>query len=124
VNVADAPEEGNSATVAAHRSGPLVVGVSAGGVPGAAARVRDEIARRFDGRYGEALATLGAVRRRLLAAGEAEAWRAAEQALLGDDFCASVEDGSFAVRAAGWTTGTAAAGPRGAPLQEEDARWA
>jgi precorrin-2 dehydrogenase/sirohydrochlorin ferrochelatase len=57
VNVADLPDSGTFATMAAHRSGSLVVGVSAGGVPGAAARIRDAIAVRFDERYARSAAS-------------------------------------------------------------------
>lgn len=102
VNVADAPTDGNCATVAAHRSGPLVVGVSAGGVPRAAARVRDAVAARFDGRYAGALADLRELRARLLAVGDAGAWRDAERTLIGPDFCAAVESGVFSERMAEW----------------------
>ena len=104
VNVVDAPEEGNCATVAVHRASGLVVGVSAGGVPAAAARVRDALAQRFDARYGAAVATLGALRRRLLAAGQQQAWRDAAEDLAGADFCGTVEAGTFAARAARWST--------------------
>jgi precorrin-2 dehydrogenase / sirohydrochlorin ferrochelatase len=104
VNVVDAPEEGNCATVAVHRAGGLVIGVSAGGVPGAAARVRDALGQRFDARYGAAVATLGALRRRLLAAGQHQAWRDAAEDLAGAGFCGTVEAGTFAARAARWDT--------------------
>jgi precorrin-2 dehydrogenase/sirohydrochlorin ferrochelatase len=103
VNVVDAPGDGNCATVAVQRADGLVIGVSAGGVPAAAARVRDALAQRFDGRYGAAVATLGALRRRLLAAGQYQAWRDAAEDLVGADFCGTVEEGSFAARAARWT---------------------
>jgi siroheme synthase-like protein len=97
VNVVDAPDEGNCVTVAAHRAGPLVVGVSAGGVPRAAARVRDAVAERFDERYAIALAALD---RR--AGGDARAWSDAEHELVGPDFCATVESGAFADRVTRW----------------------
>jgi precorrin-2 dehydrogenase / sirohydrochlorin ferrochelatase len=117
VNVADAPEEGNCATVAAHRAEGLVVGVSAGGVPAAAARIRDALAARFDGRYGTAVATLGTLRRRLLADGRAESWRSAERELVGHDFCAAVERGEIPQRVAVWEASDRDAGtdegPRG-----------
>jgi len=102
VNVADFPEDGNCVTVAAHSAGPLVVGVSAGGVPDAASRVRDAIARRFDARYGAALATLVALRRELLDAGDRDGWYAAKRDLVGDDFCETVERGGFAEDVANW----------------------
>jgi siroheme synthase-like protein len=96
VNVSDAPTEGDWVTVAAHRAGPLIIGVSAGGVPSAAARIRDAIAGRFDARYGEALAALAAIRQRR---GD---WPAAESALIGPDFVDRVEAGDFAAQVAAW----------------------
>ena len=102
VIVADAPEEGNCITPAVHRTGSLLVAVSAGGVPGAAARVRDAIAARFDERYGSAMSELRALRRRLLAAGDRVRWQQASDALIGDEFCDSVERGSLADRMAAW----------------------
>jgi siroheme synthase-like protein len=101
-NVADAPETGSCVAMATHRAGALVVGVFAGGVPGAATRIRDAIAERFDARYDEALAALGTLRRRLLAAGDREGWRTAAAALAGGDFCERVERGGFAERVAAW----------------------
>ena len=89
-------------TPAVHRSGALLIAVVAGGVPKAAARVRDAIAARFDARYGAAVEQLGALRRRLLASGERGAWRTASDALTGDDFCEVVERGELAARAAAW----------------------
>jgi siroheme synthase-like protein len=44
VNVADAGEKGTFVFLAAHRAGPVTIGVSAGKVPTAAARIRDSIA--------------------------------------------------------------------------------
>lgn len=102
VNVADAPEEGNCATAATHRAGELTVAVSAGGVPAAAARVRDLVATRLDDRYAAALAGLLALRRRVLDEQGSEAWRAVSDDLLGDDFCAAVESGVLADRMARW----------------------
>jgi precorrin-2 dehydrogenase/sirohydrochlorin ferrochelatase len=102
VNVADAPDEGNFVTAATHRAGALVVAVSAGGVPTAAARVRDAIARRFDDRYAAALESLAALRRRTLREGGSAAWRRAADALVGEDFCAAVESGTFDQRVASW----------------------
>lgn len=102
VNVASAPDEGSFVTPAVHRAGALLVAVVAGGVPRAAALVRDAIAQRFDSRYGEAVGQLGALRRRLLAAGARGAWRTASDALVGDDFCDAVEHGDLAGRAASW----------------------
>jgi precorrin-2 dehydrogenase/sirohydrochlorin ferrochelatase len=102
VNVADAPDEGNCTTVAVHRAGALVIGVSAGGVPRAAARVRDAIAVRFDHRFASAVDLLGAVRRECLSSDTPADWQAAERELVTTDFCTSVEDGTFASRAARW----------------------
>jgi siroheme synthase-like protein len=101
VNVADYPDEGNFHTMALHRSGDVTIAVSAGGVPGAAVRIRDAIAERFDGRYERALSALRGLRSRLIADGD-ERWRDAAPRLLADDFCASVEDGSFSERVQSW----------------------
>ena len=102
VNVADDPARGNCRTTATHRAGDLVIGISAGGVPSAAARIRDSIAARFDGRYGAAVAALGALRRRLIDAGDAEAWHRAAAVLLDDDFCARVENGTLESEVQRW----------------------
>jgi siroheme synthase-like protein len=102
VNVTDVPGEGSFATVAAHRAGDLVVAVFTGGVPTAAIRIRDAIARRFDGRYARALERLAALRVRLLAEGESARWRRAADALVPADFCDAVERGTFDARAAEW----------------------
>jgi siroheme synthase-like protein len=61
INITDYPDEGNFHTMALHRSGDVTVAVSAGGVPGAAARIRDAIAARFDGRYERAVSALQGV---------------------------------------------------------------
>lgn len=102
VNVADEPARGNCRTTATHRAGDLVIGISAGGVPQAAARIRDSLAARFGGRYGEAVATLATLRRRLIDDGKQDAWRRAATALLDDDFCERVENGTFANEAEQW----------------------
>jgi siroheme synthase-like protein len=101
VNIADFPDEGNFHTMALHRSGDVTIGVSAGGVPGAAARIRDAIAERFDGRYERAISALRGLRTRLVARGD-ERWREAAPTLLADDFCASVENGSFTEKMDSW----------------------
>ena len=101
VNITDHPDEGNFHTMALHRSGDVTIAVSAGGVPGAAARIRDAIAARFDARYGRALSALRGLRSRLIASGS-ENWRAAAPHLIGEDFCNSVEDGSIAERVDSW----------------------
>jgi precorrin-2 dehydrogenase/sirohydrochlorin ferrochelatase len=102
VTVADAPEEGNCITPAVHRAGSLLVAVSAGGVPAAAARVRDAIAARFDERYGAAMNELRALRQRLLATGDRSRWQHASDALIGEEFCDSVERGSLSDRMSAW----------------------
>lgn len=105
VNVADQPSEGNCATVAVHRAGALVIGVSAGGVPVAARRIRDAIAARFDGRYAAVLAALAALRtsgRTRGAASDAPGWAGVERDVLGADFCAAVESGAVATRLGQW----------------------
>jgi siroheme synthase-like protein len=101
VNITDYPDEGNFHTMALHRSGDVTIAVSSGGVPGAAARIRDAIAERFDGRYERAVSALRGLRSRLLASGDEE-WRAAAPKLIGEDFCSSVEDGSFAGKVDSW----------------------
>lgn len=102
VNVADAPDEGSFATMAIHRSGGIVVGVSAAGVPGAAARIRDAIARRFDSRYARAVGGLAKVRRTLVDRGERDAWRTLAGNVIDHDFCKSVEQGTLDERIASW----------------------
>jgi siroheme synthase-like protein len=102
VNVTDVPDEGNCVTPAVHRAGELVVAVTAGGVPGAAARVRDAIAARLDGRYANAVGALAELRRRLLGADERERWQRASHELVGDDFCESVENGTLSGRVRAW----------------------
>jgi precorrin-2 dehydrogenase/sirohydrochlorin ferrochelatase len=102
VNVADEPGEGNFVTMATHRSGELVIGVSAGGVPNAATRIRDEIGSRFDDRYAHALAELAAMRQRLLDRHERHRWRELADAVIGDDFCATVESEQFDARVGPW----------------------
>ena len=102
VNVTDVPVEGTFTGMATHRAGDVVIGVSAGGVPRAAARIRDAIAERFDERYAEAIAAVRAVRRRLIDAGESSRWKGAMGGLLDDAFCARVESGTFAKEADAW----------------------
>lgn len=102
VLVADAPTEGNCVMPAVHRSGELVVAVTAGGVPRASTRVRDVIARRLDHRYAAAIEGLTRLRRRLLAGNERAEWQSASKTLVAEDFCESVESGVFAERLATW----------------------
>jgi siroheme synthase-like protein len=101
VNITDHPDEGNFHTMALHRSGDVTIAVSSGGVPGAAARIRDAIAERFDGRYERAVSALRGLRSRLIADGD-DRWRAAAPKLIGDDFCSSVEDGSLTEKVDSW----------------------
>ena len=101
VNVSDYPDEGNFHTMALHRSGDITIAVSSGGVPGAAARIRDAIAGRFDTRYERAVSALRGLRSRLIASGD-DRWRDAAPKLVGDDFCESVEDGTFTERMDSW----------------------
>jgi siroheme synthase-like protein len=91
VNVTDEPAEGDWVSVATHRAGPLVIGVSVGGVPTAATRIRDAIAERFDRRYAGALTALIALRRQVLDTGGTDAWRQVDRELVGPDFCERVE---------------------------------
>lgn len=102
VNVAHAPELGTCIVPAVHRAGDVVVAVTAGGVPAAAARIRDEIAHTVDHRYGDALGALAALRRALLEAHDREAWARATGELLGPEFCRAVEDGRLAERVRAW----------------------
>jgi len=101
VNITDYPDEGNFHTMALHRSGDVTIAVSSGGVPGAAARIRDAIAERFDGRYERAVSALRGLRSRLIADGD-DRWRAAAPKLIGEDFCSSVEDGSITEKVDSW----------------------
>jgi siroheme synthase-like protein len=102
VNVADAPDDGTFTMMAVHRSGSLVVGVSAGGVPGAAARIRDAIARRFDGRYARALELLGGLRRAALDRGDNEQWRAMARGVVDSEFCRTVEADALDEKVTSW----------------------
>lgn len=102
VNVADAPDDGTFTMMASHGVGPLVIGVSAGRVPGAAVRIRDVIAARFDERYARALRALADVRRVALDRGEAARWRALAHDVVDDRFCRTVEDGSLEERMSSW----------------------
>ena len=102
VNVVDAPEEGNCSTAATHRAGDLTIAVGAGGLPTAAARVRDLVAERLDDRYAQALARLLTLRRRVLAEHGSAAWRKAVGELVGEDFCPAVESGVLVERLAAW----------------------
>jgi precorrin-2 dehydrogenase/sirohydrochlorin ferrochelatase len=62
VNVVSEGAHGSFTSMAIHRAGLLTIGVSAGGVPVEAARVRDTIAEQFDDVYAERLDHLSAER--------------------------------------------------------------
>ncbi len=102
LNGADHSDDGNFAMMAVHRRGPLTIGVSAGGVPAAAVRIRDALAERFDARYGDALTDLSALRKRLIAAGEVHRWREKSPELIDAEFCDAVESGQLSARIAEW----------------------
>jgi precorrin-2 dehydrogenase / sirohydrochlorin ferrochelatase len=102
VNVADDPARGNCRTTATHRAGDLVIGITAGGVPSAAVRIRDSLAARFDNRYATAVATLASLRRRLPDNGASDEWTRAAEALIDDRFCERVEHGTIESEAAQW----------------------
>jgi len=102
VTVADAPEGGTFTGMALHRAGDVVVAVSAGGVPGAAARIRDAVAQVVTPAFGEAVGALGALRARLLHSGERASWRRASASLVGASFCDDVRAGRLARMVAEW----------------------
>ncbi len=102
LNAADHSTDGNFAMMATHHRGPLTIGVSAGGVPAAAIRIRDAIAQRFDSRYADALADLGALRKCTIANGDSHVWRERSSHLIDDDFCDAVEGGEISQRIAEW----------------------
>jgi siroheme synthase-like protein len=101
VNITDYPDEGHFHTMALHRSGDITIAVSSGGVPGAAARIRDAIAERFDDRYERAVSILRGLRARSMAKGD-DRWHDVSSRLLDTDFCTSVENGTFADKADSW----------------------
>ena len=102
VNVADAPEVGTFVTPAVHRAGDVVVAIAAGGVPAAAARIRDAIAARIDDRYGNVVGELASLRRSLIDSGSRACWQEASASLIGADFCDQVERGTLAARVREW----------------------
>ncbi len=102
VTVVDAPHEGNCTSPATHRDGDLLIAVSAGGVPSAAARIRDCIATRYARPYAAAVSELGALRSRFLAAGDRDGWRRAVDDLIDERFCETVERGELPERMAAW----------------------
>jgi precorrin-2 dehydrogenase/sirohydrochlorin ferrochelatase len=102
VNVVNRPELGDFITPAVHRCGDLVIAVSAGGVPNAAARIRDSIGRTIDARYAIAVRELASLRQDLLASDDRERWAEAAAVLVGEDFCERVESGDFSAGIAEW----------------------
>jgi precorrin-2 dehydrogenase/sirohydrochlorin ferrochelatase len=102
VHLADDGARGDFVNPALYRNGPLLVAVSAGGVPGAAARIRDAVAERFGEPFAIALARLEELRSDLLGAGDREGWSRAAASLLDDDFCERVESGAMREELSAW----------------------
>jgi siroheme synthase-like protein len=102
VNIASDSSAGDFFTTAVHRDGPLLISVFAGGVPAAAARIRDFIATQLGRKLGGAVALLYRLRRTRLDAGRSTEWQEASRELIGKDFVASVENGEFEKRVASW----------------------
>jgi siroheme synthase-like protein len=96
------PDLGNCSTPAVHRAGDVVVAVSTGSVPPAAARIRDAIAIMIDARYDGVIKELSLLRRSLLDAGRRERWHEAATAIVGRDFCDDVAAGRLERRLAEW----------------------
>jgi siroheme synthase-like protein len=102
VNVTDNPEIGTCVVPAVHRSGDIIIAVSAGGVPRVATRIRDYVASIVDDRFARAARALLELRRELLHRGDRAEWSAAADELVPADFCQSVQDGAFWTRLAAW----------------------
>jgi precorrin-2 dehydrogenase/sirohydrochlorin ferrochelatase len=102
VNVVDDPDAGNFVTPSVHRSGDLMIAVSTGRLPGAAAAIRSELAARFDNRYAVAIKSLRALRDRLLGSGQREEWTRASTEIVGPNFCDDVEAGTIDAKVAAW----------------------
>ena len=102
VNIADDGAHGDFVTPAVHRSGELLMAVSAGGVPTVAARIRDALGDRFDDRYADAIRQLAGLRSAMLDSGDRAGWRSAVASLLGEGFCENVESGAFAEEMTRW----------------------
>ncbi len=94
-SVVDAPEAGSFISMAVHRTGQLTVGVGTGSVPSAAARIRDAIADRFDGRYADAVTASAALRSEILGSKGSGGWAPLYRRLFSEDFCERVENGTF-----------------------------
>lgn len=95
VNVVTDGVEGSFTTMALHRAGRLAIGVTAGSVPAAAARIRDAIASRFGSRYEHALDKLASERERSLSDDGGREWSALSDTVFTSDFCSRVEQGEF-----------------------------
>jgi siroheme synthase-like protein len=91
VNVADDGSLGELVSAGVHESGGLLIAVTTGGVPGAAARVRDAISGRFDGRYADVLARLAELRSSLLQSGDRDEWKRAAAEQLATNFFAPLQ---------------------------------
>jgi siroheme synthase-like protein len=102
VNVASGAAEGNFFTPAVHKLGSAVIAVFAGGVPAAAARIRDHIAGLLDPRLADALGRLARMRKEELGGNEPGRWLDASRELLAEDFVASVGNGEFERRLQRW----------------------
>lgn len=102
VNVVDDPEAGTFVTPSVHRAGEVIIAVSTGRTPAAAAAIRAELGRRFDARYDRAIRALRGLRDRLLERGRRDEWQRASRDLIGDDFCRDVEQGNMEGRVAEW----------------------
>ena len=63
VNVVSNGGAGSFTSMAVHRAGQLAIGVTAGGVPAEAARIRDEIGNSYDAEYAASLDKLASLRR-------------------------------------------------------------
>ncbi|MGE5749080.1 MAG: bifunctional precorrin-2 dehydrogenase/sirohydrochlorin ferrochelatase [Gemmatimonas sp.] len=95
VNVVTDGSGGTFTTMAVHRAGPLAIGVTAGSVPSAAARIRDAIAERFGANYSHALSALAVERERSLSSDGGTRWSQLSKEIFTPDFCARVEQGEF-----------------------------
>lgn len=102
VNVADAPDKGDFVFLAVHRVGEVTIGVSADGVPNAAGRIRDSIASRIDSRYSDAVRECSQLRERVITSSGSEQWRRIASDLIDENFCDSIENGTFNEKAARW----------------------
>lgn len=94
-SIADDPEAGSFHSMSVHRSGPLTIGVSAGGVPAAAIRIRDRIAGLLGGGYPDAIGRLMAIRRDLISQDDRDGWRRISKQVIDERFCETVESGDF-----------------------------